>query len=198
MLNYLTHDDICSSFEGDTLLAVQAPNGTQLEVPIPELLANQKRRYQIHLKSTDGQIYVLFVNKDSEHETPVVVQVPPPKDLAEALEKLDSEEEESVTERKPGQKSKARSPPIVEKTVAQPATKRQKTSQNDQDTEVASILSGKVLNTEIPDFPGLEDFMSSESKIFSQIFFKKIFMPNARLLQSVFATFSFRRHENQI
>merc|ERR1712241_1491722 len=37
---YVTHEDICKSFEGDTLLAVQAPHGTQLEVPIPEMQAN--------------------------------------------------------------------------------------------------------------------------------------------------------------
>ncbi len=33
---YVTHEDICKCFSGETLLAVQAPSGTQLEVPIPE------------------------------------------------------------------------------------------------------------------------------------------------------------------
>ena len=33
---YVTHEDICKCFHGDTLLAVQAPSGTQLEVPVPE------------------------------------------------------------------------------------------------------------------------------------------------------------------
>ena len=56
---YVTHEDICESFEGNTLLAIQAPNGTQLEVPIPEQ-SGLKKKYQIHLKSTDGQIYVLL------------------------------------------------------------------------------------------------------------------------------------------
>jgi hypothetical protein len=28
---YVTHEDICTSFEGDTLLAIQAPNGTQVK-----------------------------------------------------------------------------------------------------------------------------------------------------------------------
>ena len=55
----MTHEDICESFEGNTLLAIQAPNGTQLEVPIPEQ-SGLKKKYQIHLKSTDGQIYVLL------------------------------------------------------------------------------------------------------------------------------------------
>ena len=76
-LLYVTHDDICGSFEGDTLLAIQGPNGTQLEVPRPELstVPGQKNRYQIHLKSSEGQIYVLLVNKDQDSEQPVVVQV---------------------------------------------------------------------------------------------------------------------------
>jgi len=39
-----------------------------------------KRRYQIHLKSHSGPIYVLLVNKDSDGSSPVVVQVPPPKE----------------------------------------------------------------------------------------------------------------------
>ncbi|XP_066579384.1 transcription factor E2F5 isoform X4 [Amia ocellicauda] len=36
---YVTHEDICNAFSGDTLLAVIAPSGTQLEVPVPELTA---------------------------------------------------------------------------------------------------------------------------------------------------------------
>ena len=35
-LAYVTHEDLCKCFQGDTLLAVQAPSGTQLEVPIPD------------------------------------------------------------------------------------------------------------------------------------------------------------------
>ena len=63
---------------------LQAPSGTQLEVPIPEVttetsngtVATQaKKKYQIHLKSSEGQIYVLLVNKDSDSEQPLVVQV---------------------------------------------------------------------------------------------------------------------------
>ena len=36
-LAYATHNDVCSVFPGETLLAVQAPDGTQLEVPRPDL-----------------------------------------------------------------------------------------------------------------------------------------------------------------
>ena len=38
-LAYVTYDDVCKSFKGDTLLAIQAPSGTQLEVPIPEAVS---------------------------------------------------------------------------------------------------------------------------------------------------------------
>jgi len=79
-LAYVTHDDICHCFNGDTMLAIQAPSGTQLEVPVPEGPPNAKKRYQIHLKSQAGPIYVLLVNKDDASSSPVVVQVPPPQD----------------------------------------------------------------------------------------------------------------------
>lgn len=83
-LSYVTNQDICKCFDGQTLLAIQAPNGTQLEVPLPEAQMNGSTKYQIHLKSEDGQIYVLLVNKEADSD-PVVVQVPPPAEVAEAL-----------------------------------------------------------------------------------------------------------------
>uniref|UniRef100_A0A8D0KV73 E2F transcription factor 4 n=1 Tax=Strix occidentalis caurina TaxID=311401 RepID=A0A8D0KV73_STROC len=79
-LSYVTHEDICKCFTGDTLLAIRAPSGTRLEVPIPEGLNGQKK-YQIHLKSTSGPIDVLLVNKDAWSSPPVVLPVPPPEDL---------------------------------------------------------------------------------------------------------------------
>ncbi|KAG0722020.1 Transcription factor E2F4 [Chionoecetes opilio] len=75
---YVNHEDICNCFQGDTLLAIQAPSGTQLEVPVPQMLNGDKKKYQIHLKSESGPIYVLLVNQDQEHTAPLVVQVPPP------------------------------------------------------------------------------------------------------------------------
>jgi hypothetical protein len=35
-LAYVTHEDICRCFEEDTMLAIQAPSGTELEVPSVE------------------------------------------------------------------------------------------------------------------------------------------------------------------
>ena len=38
---------------------------------------DNRKRYQIHLKSTHGPIYVILVNKDDSSSSPVVVPVPP-------------------------------------------------------------------------------------------------------------------------
>ncbi|KAG5849395.1 hypothetical protein ANANG_G00109940 [Anguilla anguilla] len=77
--------DICGCFKGDTLLAIRAPSGTQLEVPIPEAALNSQKKYQIHLKSTSGAIEVLLVNKDTSGSAPVVLPVPPPEDMFQSL-----------------------------------------------------------------------------------------------------------------
>ncbi|XP_063510456.1 transcription factor E2F4 isoform X4 [Pongo pygmaeus] len=82
-LAYVTHEDICRCFAGDTLLAIRAPSGTSLEVPIPEGLNGQKK-YQIHLKSVSGPIEVLLVNKEAWSSPPVAVPVPPPEDLLQS------------------------------------------------------------------------------------------------------------------
>lgn len=84
-LAYVTHEDICGCFKGDTLLAIRAPSGTQLEVPIPEAGLNSQKKYQIHLKSTSGPIEVLLVNKDTSGSAPVVLPVPPPEDMFQSL-----------------------------------------------------------------------------------------------------------------
>ncbi|XP_075439111.1 transcription factor E2F5 isoform X1 [Ascaphus truei] len=83
IFSYVTHDDICNCFNGDTLLAIQAPSGTQLEVPIPELGQNGQKKYQINLKSHSGPIHVLLINKECSSSKPVVFPVPPPDDLAQ-------------------------------------------------------------------------------------------------------------------
>jgi len=196
-LSYMTHQDICECFEGDTLLAIQAPIGTQLGVEvIPEVSGAiggtigkeaivAKKRYQMHLKSLEGQIYVLLVNKDSENEQPLVVQVPPPQDMAEAIRKdqqsqghsieIDSAQEKNKTSiqgaqtntRSVGRKHKADSP-ISQESQELTTSKRQKIEVIekemilpviDRSTEVEDILSGKVLDTDIP---GLEELMSTE------------------------------------
>ncbi|XP_066506092.1 transcription factor E2F4 [Hoplias malabaricus] len=84
-LAYVTHQDLCNCFKGDTLLAIRAPSGTQLEVPIPESVVNGQKKYQIHLKSSSGPIEVLLVNKDPSSASPVVLPVPPPEDMLQSL-----------------------------------------------------------------------------------------------------------------
>lgn len=85
-LAYTTHNDICSVFPGETLLAVQAPDGTQLEVPSPVRPPGRPPKYQIHLESETGQIHVLLINKE-QNSDPVVVEVPPPPEIAAALKR---------------------------------------------------------------------------------------------------------------
>ncbi|XP_029290481.1 transcription factor E2F4 [Cottoperca gobio] len=82
---YIKHDDLCGAFKGDTLLAIRAPIGTQLEVPIPESVLNGQKKYQIRLKSSSGPIEVLLVNKDPSSASPVVLPVPPPDDILQNL-----------------------------------------------------------------------------------------------------------------
>ncbi|XP_060680381.1 transcription factor E2F5-like [Hemiscyllium ocellatum] len=87
-LAYTTHEDVCKCFQGDTLLAIQAPSGTQLEVPIPELGPNGQKKYQINLKSQSGPIHVLLINKESNCSKPIVFPVPPPDDLMQLQQEL--------------------------------------------------------------------------------------------------------------
>ncbi|MEQ2192385.1 Transcription factor e2f4, partial [Xenoophorus captivus] len=82
---YVKHEDLCGAFKGDTLLAIRAPIGTQLEVPVPEIVLSGQRKYQIRLKSTSGPIEVLLVNKDPSSASPVVLPVPPPDDVLHIL-----------------------------------------------------------------------------------------------------------------
>ena len=42
-------------------------------------MGGQKKRYQIHLKSSNSMITVYLVNQDDDVETPIVVPVPVPK-----------------------------------------------------------------------------------------------------------------------
>ena len=42
----MTHEDVCKCFRDDTLLAIQAPSGTQLEVPIPDA-ANRTVKFNV-------------------------------------------------------------------------------------------------------------------------------------------------------
>ncbi|XP_034410481.1 transcription factor E2F5 isoform X2 [Cyclopterus lumpus] len=78
---FVTHEDICSAFSGDTLLAVVAPAGTQLEVPLPETGQSGQKKYQVNLRSHSAPIQVMLINRDSDSTIPVVFSVPPTDDI---------------------------------------------------------------------------------------------------------------------
>ncbi|XP_045908506.1 transcription factor E2F5 [Micropterus dolomieu] len=78
---FVTHEDICSAFSGDTLLAVVAPAGTQLEVPLPEMGQCDQKKYQVNLRSHSAPIQVMLINRDSDSTIPVVFSVPPTDDI---------------------------------------------------------------------------------------------------------------------
>ncbi|RXN05787.1 leucine-rich repeat and coiled-coil domain-containing 1-like protein [Labeo rohita] len=80
--NYVTHEDICDAFSGDTLLAVMAPSGTQLEVPVPEMGHNGQKKYQVNLRSHSAPIQVMLINRETSCSKPVVVPVPPVDDIS--------------------------------------------------------------------------------------------------------------------
>ncbi|CAB1422435.1 unnamed protein product [Pleuronectes platessa] len=72
---------VLGAFSGDTLLAVVAPAGTQLEVPLPEMGQSGQKRYQVNLRSHSAPIHVMLINKDSDSTIPVVFSVPPTDDI---------------------------------------------------------------------------------------------------------------------
>ncbi|XP_058524753.1 transcription factor E2F5 isoform X2 [Ochotona princeps] len=128
--SYVTHEDICNCFNGDTLLAIQAPSGTQLEVPIPEMGQNGQKKYQINLKSHSGPIHVLLINKESSSSKPVVFPIPPPDDLTQPSSQSSST---PVTPQKP--------PGAAQHVPEQPASER---SPHLQQTPATDIPSGSI------------------------------------------------------
>uniref|UniRef100_A0A3Q3X7K4 E2F transcription factor CC-MB domain-containing protein n=1 Tax=Mola mola TaxID=94237 RepID=A0A3Q3X7K4_MOLML len=60
-----------------TLLAVLAPAGTQLEVPLPEMGQSGQKKYQVNLRSHSAPIQVMLINRDSDSSIPLVFSVPP-------------------------------------------------------------------------------------------------------------------------
>lgn len=76
-VSYVKHEDFLNAFPNKTVLVLQGPPGTQLEVSNP-IEKDDKRNYQIHLKSKNGPINVLYVNSEvnaeefnNENEQPI-------------------------------------------------------------------------------------------------------------------------------
>ena len=159
---------------------MQAPNGTQLEVPVPEPGTghgggSSRRRYQIHLKSDNGQIYVLLVNKDAGAD-PVVVQVPPPAEEADHVtggeERLSAEQEppqaavkqEEFQELDFGEESYSEQDNSVEGVEGNLTAKRPQAFDSPASKRrVAHDFAMPSVGAEIP---GLDELIASESKIF--------------------------------
>ncbi|KAI4809693.1 hypothetical protein KUCAC02_018559 [Chaenocephalus aceratus] len=78
---FMPSGNICNAFSRDTLLAVMAPAGTQLEVPLPETGQSGQKRYQVNLRSHSAPIQVMLINRDSDSSIPVVFSVPPIDDI---------------------------------------------------------------------------------------------------------------------
>nr|XP_046264013.1 transcription factor E2F5 [Scatophagus argus] len=74
---FVTHEDICNAFSEDTLIAVMAPAGTQLEVPLPEMGQSGQKKYQVNLRSHSAPIQVMLISRHSDSEIPVVFPLPP-------------------------------------------------------------------------------------------------------------------------
>lgn len=107
-LAYLTYQDVRSCFDDETILAIQAPNGTPLQVPVVDLNA-PKPKYQIHMKSTTTPIYVMLVDSDDQPNKPASATVP-----------LRNQEAIEVSKEESSQKST----PAVKKDVEAKGTKK--------------------------------------------------------------------------
>ncbi|VDN21317.1 unnamed protein product [Dibothriocephalus latus] len=81
--SYVTHQDLMSVFHDRTLLVIRAPEGTNLDTPIPNNPLEQpahslfalKRSYKIHLKSPSTAVEVLLVNPDDNAEKARILPV---------------------------------------------------------------------------------------------------------------------------
>ncbi|XP_056149768.1 transcription factor E2F5 [Lampris incognitus] len=74
---FVTYEDICNAFSGETLLAVVAPPGTQLEVPLPDMSPNVSKKCQLNLRSGSAPIQVMLIDRGSASSKPVVFSIPP-------------------------------------------------------------------------------------------------------------------------
>ena len=75
---YVTYDDIknlpnLTDCQNETLLAIRAPPGTNLEVPDPDSFpTDEKERYQILLHSNTGEILVYVISSEKNAENSVI------------------------------------------------------------------------------------------------------------------------------
>ncbi|XP_028391971.1 transcription factor E2F4-like [Dendronephthya gigantea] len=159
-LAFVTYEDLCHCFRDDTLLAIQAPAGTELEVPIPEKKLGIDRRYQIHLKSHTGEINVLLVNRDPTNNRPVVTPVPPPMSMSTTPHNTKEIPTAFATEKVV---TVAEKPAEVEKNIKRPLPMETSTTENEL-KQVANeiIFSNDIKQEESLDVAMIEDLVSAE------------------------------------
>lgn len=160
---YVKHEDLCGVFKGDTLLAIRAPIGTQLEVPIPETVVNGQRKYQIRLKSSSGPIEVLLVNKDPSSASPVVLPVPPPDDVLQSLPAPTSQAAVQVPKTGATPSTKSGST-LTSVTAANPTKKTEPTNPTLTSTTEASTVGQQLQSS-----ASLDSSASSTSAVFEPI-----------------------------
>lgn len=161
-MGYVKHEDLCGVFKGDTLLAIRAPIGTQLEVPIPETVVNGQRKYQIRLKSSSGPIEVLLVNKDPSSASPVVLPVPPPDDVLQSLPAPTSQAAVQVP--KTGATPSTKSGSTLTSVTAANPTKKTATNPTLTSTTEASTVGQQLQSS-----ASLDSSASSTSAVFEPI-----------------------------
>lgn len=149
LLSYIKHEDLCQVFGDETILVVQAPVGTHLEVPLPideydvaeeiESLntgeesnkISKKKRYQIHLKSRSGPINVLLVNKSSDVVYPLSLK------MAQSISTESSQESllEKESSKKVSDKKQQPTAKFNEETQSRPQSTRAMTRSAAKQTE---------------------------------------------------------------
>ena len=168
-----------------------------MEVPRPEIFPGRPPKYQIHLKSDSGQIYVLLVNKEADSD-PVVVQVPPPKEIADAIKHEATESNSSPSQSLmrsdflghgvkrerdsletglvPSKRGRYdESEPSSEGYGEESFSDRDNSLEGSVTTMSSNVPQQHTIKVGVPqdfamptiqtDIPGLEDLMSSESKL---------------------------------
>jgi len=154
--SYVKQEDVVGVNTDSTLLVIQAPVGTQLEVPpVPEdkpetttyiygsngqvlqrivkSNPNKKKKYQMNLKSRSGPINVFLVNPNDEKARPVFQDFPPPEQedfevvVQENNGDVKEEEEEEEEEEVPDDV-------VLEETVCRGRTRSCSDSKNSHDS----------------------------------------------------------------
>ncbi|XP_044733039.1 transcription factor E2F4 [Chrysoperla carnea] len=83
-LLYTSDEDLCKAFPNCTVLAIQAPLGTDVEVPLPTMETLHKSKYKLRVKSSSSPIYASLLNESIEKSN--YVQNRLQKDISEENE----------------------------------------------------------------------------------------------------------------